>query len=363
MYLRFFTGWLQMLLLTSAAAQTVLTPQYLLQDERIGMVASLAIDRDGRLYVADPMNGCIHVFSNGTYLQQIGRPGMGPGEFQVLAALAIHGDQLYALDIEARRLTRFTLDGTVIGTLPIQSPDEELVVSADLLLGAHGLWIAADSQLFILTRRPFDDPTQAARPVLTVRPLHPDGTLGAPIFEVPDALRHVEYLEGGVRVTFVPLGPRPVIALMPDHQFVYGYTEQLEVYRKPRNGTPQLLIRQEVPRVPITDAMLEAYLKESGITDPERIAFYRGIAPKYLPAFQGLIADDQGRLWVAVNTPEAVESGQTEYWVFASDGQRQRKLRLDRVAYFYLIRQGTGYAITATAEGVQQIAVYLVEQP
>ncbi len=138
-HVRFFTGWLQVLLLTSAAAQTVLTPQYLLQDERIGMVASLAIDRDGRLYVADPMNGCIHVFSNGAYLQQIGRPGMGPGEFQVLAALAIHGGQLYALDIEARRLTRFTLDGTVIGTLPIQSPDEELVVSADLLLGAHGL--------------------------------------------------------------------------------------------------------------------------------------------------------------------------------------------------------------------------------
>ncbi|AEN73748.1 6-bladed beta-propeller [Rhodothermus marinus] len=356
------TGWLQVLLLTSAVAQPVLTPQRLLENERVGAILGLALDHDGRLYVADPVNRCVHVFSEtGTYLRQIGQPGMGPGEFQALAAMVIRHNQLYTLDVETRRLTRFSLDGTLLGTLSIQAQEEEPTVSADLLLGARGLWVAADSQVFILTTRPFADPTQAARPIVTVRPLNPDGTLGAPVLELPDTPRHVEYMEGGVRVDLVPLGPRPVIALTPDDQFVYGYTERLEVYRKPRNGPPQLLIRQDIPRVPISDAMLEAYLQEIGVTNPEAIARNRRIAPKHLSAFQDLIVDDQGQIWVAVNTPESVESGQTEYWVFGPDGQLRRKLRLDRVAYFYLIRQGTGYALTATDEGVQQIAVYAVK--
>jgi len=53
--------------------------------------------------------------------------------------------------------------------------------------------------------------------------------------------------------------------------------------------------------------MLEAYLKEIGVTNPEAIARNRRIAPKHLPAFHDLIIDDQGQIWVAVNTPEAVE--------------------------------------------------------
>jgi len=65
MQTRFFllTGWLQVLLLTSAVAQPVLTPQRLLENERFDAILGLAPDHNGRLYVISPVNRCVYVFS------------------------------------------------------------------------------------------------------------------------------------------------------------------------------------------------------------------------------------------------------------------------------------------------------------
>src|SRR5688572_10143141 len=61
----------------------------------------------------------IRVFgSDGVFRHAVGRQGSGPGEFQSIWSMGIVGDSLWTIDIDLRRLTFFTLAGSVISTVP-----------------------------------------------------------------------------------------------------------------------------------------------------------------------------------------------------------------------------------------------------
>lgn len=60
-----------------------------------GQVSDLAVDRDGRLYIADMQTRQVSVFSSdGKFLRTIGREGEGPGEFREPRGLVILPDGL-----------------------------------------------------------------------------------------------------------------------------------------------------------------------------------------------------------------------------------------------------------------------------
>src|SRR5687767_13361969 len=64
-------------IVTTIGGSESLPEQYL-----FGSVSSVATDALDRIYVADMMSSEIRVFSpQGEFLQTVGRPGQGPGEF------------------------------------------------------------------------------------------------------------------------------------------------------------------------------------------------------------------------------------------------------------------------------------------
>jgi hypothetical protein len=78
-----------------------------------GTVESVKIDAEGRVYVLDSSIQAIRVFSlDGTYVQTVGAPGGGPGEFTNLGAMALDqtSGTLYVAD-GARRLQKFVWRG------------------------------------------------------------------------------------------------------------------------------------------------------------------------------------------------------------------------------------------------------------
>lgn len=82
-------------------------------------VGQLATDADGNLYVAQPQDGVIRVFSpDGDALAVIGGEGEGPGEFTALRSFGFLRDTLYVADPASGRLTYFTRDGRLIRTEP-----------------------------------------------------------------------------------------------------------------------------------------------------------------------------------------------------------------------------------------------------
>ncbi len=90
--------------------------------DSFGDVFSLAVDGDGRIYVADRQANEIRVFSaRGECVGTFGRSGEGPGEFGMLAGIAWQPPgYLWAIDALRNRATVFDSLGTVLATHPLQ---------------------------------------------------------------------------------------------------------------------------------------------------------------------------------------------------------------------------------------------------
>ncbi|MXW16007.1 MAG: hypothetical protein F4123_04175 [Gemmatimonadetes bacterium] len=90
--------------------------------DAFGRIMSLAVDGDGRIYVADSQSSEIRVFSpEGECVRTFGRSGEGPGEFSLLAGIAWQPPGfLWTIDSIAERLTVFDSLGTVLATHPMR---------------------------------------------------------------------------------------------------------------------------------------------------------------------------------------------------------------------------------------------------
>ena len=77
----------------------------------IGSVRSIAVDDDRNVYILDGQARHVRVFdSAGTYVKTLGRPGGGPGEFEVPIGVAISNGRLLVRDPANGRVQLFGLE-------------------------------------------------------------------------------------------------------------------------------------------------------------------------------------------------------------------------------------------------------------
>ena len=90
--------------------------------DAFGRIMSLAVDGDGRIYVADSQASEVRVFSpEGECVRTFGRSGEGPGEFSLLAGIVWQPPGfLWAIDSVRERFTVFDSLGTVLATHPMR---------------------------------------------------------------------------------------------------------------------------------------------------------------------------------------------------------------------------------------------------
>ncbi len=82
---------------------------------------SFVVAQGDDVYVVQRGINEIRVFdAEGRYRRTIGREGAGPGEFQSMWSVGIIGDSLWTIDINLRRLTFFTLGGSLISTVQFE---------------------------------------------------------------------------------------------------------------------------------------------------------------------------------------------------------------------------------------------------
>ncbi|HYH22170.1 MAG TPA: NHL repeat-containing protein [Azospirillum sp.] len=67
----------------------------------------IAVDEEGRVYLADGFNHQIVIFSGGRVVEVYGKPGAGPGEFHSPGSLAYHQGRLYVVDRRNARIQVF----------------------------------------------------------------------------------------------------------------------------------------------------------------------------------------------------------------------------------------------------------------
>lgn len=83
----------------------------------------LALDDEGRVYVADTGNKRIRVYSGqGEWLYDVGAGGSGPGQLDEPGGLALHPDgRLFIADFWNRRISVFRRDGSFVRQFPVRA--------------------------------------------------------------------------------------------------------------------------------------------------------------------------------------------------------------------------------------------------
>ncbi|MDR8393827.1 6-bladed beta-propeller [Aliifodinibius sp. S!AR15-10] len=81
-----------------------------LQGRVIGKVGDIAVDKANRVFIGDPQQHRIHIFSpNGRYDSYIGKEGHGPGEFQGLSTITIDSSEISVYDPVQLRMNFYAL--------------------------------------------------------------------------------------------------------------------------------------------------------------------------------------------------------------------------------------------------------------
>jgi 6-bladed beta-propeller len=301
-----------------------------------GDVAALEVDALGRVWVLERQAKELRVFdAAGRHVRTIGREGGGPGEFRDPIGLAWAPDgRLWVADPQAGRFTVFDTAGGFVASHPRR-------------VGGYSMpWrggFGADGRLqeVAVAVSPGSEPRQALlrfdsalAPVDTVLlPLHRG--------EQFDLTRGNTSWSAGV-----PFTPGLVFALAPDGAVWTGVNDRYRFVRLGARGDTTRIVEREAPPVPVTAAErdeavaeLKWFTDQGGRVDAGRI-------PDQKPAFQAILVDSGGGIWVRPSLP-AGEAG-AAFDVFDAEGRYQGRLRLPGGMSAYpppVIRGGALYGV------------------
>lgn len=111
--------------------------------------------------IAQESSGTLRFYDHGGSLDtEVGGRGEGPGEFGDLDWMRRSGDHLFAYDRYGRKVSRYDLDGRLLGSFSLSPPEE-------YLWGLSGLGVFSDGSLLVDVQEPFwpTEPVVGREPV------------------------------------------------------------------------------------------------------------------------------------------------------------------------------------------------------
>lgn len=275
---------------------------------------------DGRIVVPNAGNQQIRWYdANGRHVASAGREGGGPGEFRGLSALRLlPGDSVMAYDLTGFRLSWFDPSGRFVRSAPLRPIGQVPPRFVDRF---------ADGSLLLSSSvRTFGEPTNGTRrDTLLFLRAAPDGTLLDSLSVSPagEASFHVMSQGGqitGFNVVTLPF-MRNVHTAASGDRYWQGTSDAYEIVLRRADGTPERIVRRAVEPVPVRGAYLDS-LRRVQVAEhgPEAGKSLDQVQlPEHLPAFERLLVDDGGNLWVQrMPWPGAVPA---EWDVFDAEGR------------------------------------------
>jgi len=245
--------------------------------------------------------------ADGGHVWTTGREGDGPGEFRGLATLGVApGDTILTYDFRQRRITRWTLDGTMVDARPLEGVDEGGFPYVETLL--------PDSRAVYTFRFfDFDDPPvpgEVRRDPVEVRVASPGDSAALLVGEFPGravVIFRESETAGGVRmISGSPPFARTTAVEANEHGVWVGDTDRPEVRHFGLDGALQKIVKLPLEPVPVTPALvaraLAAQLDNADGEEERDLARQRWEElpiPEFLPYFDALQLDRTGKLWVS----------------------------------------------------------------
>ncbi len=254
---------------------------------------------EGRLFVLDSGVPALRVYDlEGSYMQDIGGSGSGPGEYLRPRSIAVSpvDGTIYVRDGSQGRLNRYTFAGDPIDNWPLLSG---MMTSTPLVM-------TPDGRVFTTTIRIDWDTGLFSGGYMQAGPEGAIGdTLWEPEYDFDDWQVEARNEEDSVHIENVPFAPSVLWTLCPDGTVVGGVSEEYRFDLFYSDGR-HTVVEKTWERVPVladearwyrdrTTADLRTTLPGWAWNGPE--------VPRQKPAFADFIPDRSGRLWVRRQGP------------------------------------------------------------
>lgn len=351
----------------SYAQSPVHSTDEVISDPRIGIVQGVTVDDEGRIYVGDLQTVTVHRYlSDGTYDRSFGEQGQAPGQFESIAGIQIESDSLWVYDRDGYQLTVFPVDGyrSNIGTpnarvldLPTSVGKLFPLQAGNMLGGLRGLWMYGDGTPTI-AYGPYHSPNQTLEDdSLQIHRIETAATGEAPLLKLPSAPLLVFSMPGGgTRASRLPFGHEPIVRQGPSGNLYGASSGDLRMYEVTSSGETSVVVDEPTAPVPVTRDEIEAELSERGAEYAlQNMDQVEDQVPETHPVIQSFCVASDGRIWVAVNTKEALESGNTEYWVFSPNGAKLKTVTVSGIVHLQTIGEDIAYGLKTEPSGLQKI--------
>lgn len=337
-----------------------------------GRVASVARDGEGNLVVADSRAGEIRLFdARAGHLRTIGGKGEGPGEFGSLSgAWPGPAGGIVALDRGQQRITRFSADGSLIGTAGLAGIGEMGMFSTRGMAGAEmvlsqvtDMGLPSDEEAAQDLEEALEDDgamVQFLRHRL-------DGTLVDTLARRRGERTSTSTSESGgmmlLQLLVVPFSPRPVAAGSPHGVAVSG-GGRYEVGLFDVAGVLHRIVRLDEDPALRTDEHLEAHVRGSGrrlrdeASIQKTIDMYRDLPmPDRLPGYVDLLFADTGELWARRYGVPGGETAHFHWDVFGTDGHHLGRVEVSTSLRIREVSRNQVVGISRDELGVERVEV------
>ena len=329
-------------------------------DALFGEIIDIDVNSRGELFVVDSRVRSVYMFSEeGRKLSDIGRSGMGPGEFSApYSAYVTKGDSLYIFDRAVNRVSVFdpnTLDVSRTFRIPGN-------FSTGLPLSILG---SSERGILFKYITPFVDPSRSDPTIPRYDKIYTLDFQGNnpndPILRVlaRDFITTTS-AAGGISARPMPFGRTSVVRYSEHDGHLYaGRNNSIDVdLISVADGSIVKSLQLTIANIPITEFDRDSIL--SGITsEVERQRVRSAEWPESQPAFETFLVDDNGSVWFKRAMPSP--STNAEWLILNKRGQLAAVAQLPKEVVLEVIKQNRAYGYGAdTNSGAPFVISYVV---
>ena len=344
--------------LTEPTKLVTLTEAFRLGDEAagdtilFGPIEDLEVDSRGRLYVTEQMQFRIRVFSSdGTPVGEFGSEGLGPGEFIWAPVLAIGAqDTVYAYDFQLGRLTVFSPhDYRYVDSIPVAESERGNSSARDI--------VGVTSQGFLMRYSMDYESVEDAyvQSALQISLVDRNGKIAVDsIASLPTREELVFTWDDGIIWHRLRYGRGPYFASGYSDLLYFAWNDAIQVTTVNPRGDVQRVITIPHDPVYVTQAEKEEEIADAGDEFEDGV---REQMPSTKPAFESLLVDDAGRLWIELSRAEGASESD---WLIVEDQDSERfRAQLPINGTILAIRNNRAYGTVRDPEsGAAMIAVW-----
>ena len=325
-----------------------------------GNIRGVQAASDGTIYVLDYQAVEVRVFSpEGEYLRTIVRRGEGPGEIAEANGILLSGDTLLWIhDYAQNRIEGVDPRGEEVRwfTKPVFSYGYIWGGAFD----AQGrYWTETEHRDRDELDRGDPEPGLLSSTSRVYFKSHDLSTGQVDSVHMGETTARA-YRSAADWGTQIPFDPSDNHVVNPPGGFWSANTGSYRLTRTGDGGDTILVIEAALPGIPVTSDDRSAYVERSAEREPEYRRDFEAVAalmPDFKPILQGILLDDEDRLWVRRTVPP---DASPFFDLFSQSGDYLGSVRLAfQPGYRYWIRHGAIYTWIADDVGVQ----YVVRAP